>query len=69
MITNYLKKYGLTLLGIVIGAIGGLAYWRFVGCSSSSCPITSSPINSALWCAAIGGLLFNSFSKSKKKED
>lgn len=65
---NILKKYGLTLLGIAVGALGGYLYWRFVGCSSGTCPITSSPLNSSIWGALMGGLVFNMFQKEKKDE-
>lgn len=54
------KKYGLTLAGILVGAVGGLLYWKFVGCSSGTCPIASSPINSTLFGAVFGGFLFSS---------
>ena len=29
----------------IIGAIGGFLYYRFVGCASGACPITSNPIH------------------------
>lgn len=63
-----LKKYGLTLLGIVLGVLGGYLYWKFVGCSSGTCPITSSPIYSSIWGGVIGGLLLNIFQKDSKNE-
>ena len=53
-----LKQYAGTVAAIIIGAIAGLAYWHFIGCSSGTCPITSSPWSSTLWGAAIGGALF-----------
>ena len=62
-----LKKHGLTLLGIVLGVLGGYLYWKFVGCSSGTCPITSSPIYSSIWEGMIGGLLLNIFQKDSKK--
>jgi ABC-type antimicrobial peptide transport system permease subunit len=42
----YLQKYMLTIIGIIIGAAGGYAYYYFVGCASGTCSITSSPVNS-----------------------
>ena len=33
METRLLKKYGLTLLGTLLGGVGGFLYWKFVGCS------------------------------------
>lgn len=59
MIKVLLKKYWPVLLGVALGAIAGYLYWRYVGCTTGSCPITSSPINSSLWGAVMGGLLGN----------
>lgn len=64
---DYIIKYWLVALGIAVGAIGGYMYWLFVGCNSGTCPITSSPINSSLWGATMGGLLFSYFKKTKKE--
>jgi hypothetical protein len=57
----FLAKYKLTILGILLGAIAGYAYYYFVGCSSGSCSITSSPVNSTLYGALMGALLLNIF--------
>lgn len=67
MVNSFFKRYWLTLLGIVVGLTGGYLYWRFIGCSSGSCPITSSPVMSSLWGAAIGGLLFDMLHKKKEE--
>jgi hypothetical protein len=64
---NLIKKYKLTLIGILAGAIGGFLYYYFVGCESGSCAITSSPINSTLYGAMMGALIFNVFQKEKAK--
>lgn len=58
------QKYKLTFIGIGIGLIGGYLYYKFVGCASGTCAITSSPINSTLYGGLMGGLLFNIFDKS-----
>ena len=39
---EFIRRYGWTLLGIVAGMVGGYLYWRYVGCSTGTCPITSS---------------------------
>jgi hypothetical protein len=44
-------------LGIVLGAGLGFAYYRWVGCASGTCPITSNPIISTLYGALLGGML------------
>ena len=46
---EFIRRYGWTLLGIVAGMVGGYLYWRYVGCSTGTCPITSSPVNSSIW--------------------
>lgn len=61
------KKYKFTILGILLGAIFGYAYYHFVGCASGTCNITSKPLNSTLYGAMMGGLLFNIFEKKPKK--
>jgi len=64
----FIKKYRITLIGILIGATAGLLYWYKVGCLSGSCPITSSPVNSSLYGILMGGLLFNMFEKKTKPD-
>lgn len=67
-ILQFIKKNILIVAGIAIGAIGGFLYWKFVGCSSGQCPITSSPVNSTLYGALMGGLLFSMGKPGKKKD-
>lgn len=68
-LNSFMKKYGLAVIGAVVGAIGGFLYWRFVGCSSGTCPITSSPYMSTVWGAVMGGLLFDLFKKRKRSDN
>lgn len=64
---NFIIKHKLTIIGIAMGAIGGYLYYYYVGCLDGSCAITSKPLNSTLYGAVMGGLLFNSFKKEKPK--
>lgn len=61
------KAIIITGIGIVVGAIAGYAYYFYIGCASGTCAITSKPLNSTIYGAAMGGLLFNMFIKSQKK--
>ena len=62
---KFILKYKLTLLGLAVGALGGYLYYYFVGCASGTCPITSKPLNSSLYGAVMGALLFSSFKNEK----
>ena len=68
-----LKKKRLQLIFLVLGAIGGFLYWRFVGCTSGTCAIKSVWYWSTLWGAAVGYLagdfLNDLLLKMKKKKD
>ena len=61
------KAIIITGIGVVIGAIAGYVYYFYIGCASGSCAITSKPLNSSLYGAAMGGLVFNMFIKAPKK--
>ncbi len=56
---KWLLNNKLTVIGVIFGAIGGYLYYYFVGCASGTCGITSSPINSTLYFAILGGLIVN----------
>ena len=57
----------ITIIGVIVGAVLGYAYYHYVGCTSGTCAITSKPLNSTLYGAVLGGLLFNSISDYRKK--
>ena len=61
------KALLLTGIGIAIGTLAGYAYYFYVGCASGTCAITSKPLNSTLYGALMGGLIFNMLVKEKKK--
>lgn len=63
---KFVKKHLLTIIGVFVGATAGYFYWQQVGCSSGSCAITSNPINSTIYGAFMGGLLFSIFKKGNK---
>lgn len=45
------------IVAMSLGAIGGYAYYYFIGCMSASCPITSNPWTSTAYGTLIGALL------------
>ena len=60
------KNIILVFVGILVGALCGYLYYKYVGCASGTCAITSKPVNSTLYGALMGGLLFSLFSDKKK---
>lgn len=45
------------LIGIAVGGLSGYGIYRFVGCSSGACPLTSNPWVSTLYGMVMGGIL------------
>jgi hypothetical protein len=64
---KWLLNNKLTVIGAILGAIGGFLYYYFVGCASGTCGITSSPVNSTLYFAFLGGLIVNLIKPETKK--
>ncbi len=48
------------ILAALIGGGLGFAYYKFIGCASGACPLTSHPVISTLYGAALGLLLAGS---------
>ena len=63
------KRYLPTMILAVMGAIGGYLYYRFVGCASGACPITSNPYISTVYGGVIGTLIGYIVTPGKKKEE
>lgn len=66
---NFIQRNKLTIVGLIVGAIGGFLYYHFVGCSGGTCAITSKPLNSILYGSLMGGLFLNIFQKEKPKSE
>ena len=47
------------ILGPLIGAVVGFAYYKFIGCASGACPITSNPWVSTIYGAVMGFMIVN----------
>jgi len=48
-------------IGVVVGGLLGYGVYRFIGCSSGTCPITSNPWVSTIFGMVIGGLFSGGF--------
>lgn len=59
----------MTYLGIIIGGVAGFLYWKFVGCVSGTCPITSNKFISVAYGALLGSLLFSTFAGFATKKN
>lgn len=46
-------KYGIYIASALVGSGLGYLFYKFVGCRSGACPITSNP-----WLSMLMGLLF-----------
>lgn len=65
---NFIKKYKLGLIGLVLGGILGYAYYYFIGCNTGTCAITSKPINSSVYGMVMGYLILSTFEKTKENK-
>lgn len=64
---NYIKKNVFLLIGFLIGSVAGYLYWKFIGCTTGTCPITNSPINNTIYGAIMGTLIGYTLHKDKKQ--
>lgn len=65
---KFMQSHTVTVIGTVLGALGGYLYYSFEGCASGSCAITSSPLYSTLYGALAGSILFSMFNPSAKND-
>jgi hypothetical protein len=62
----------IQIIFTIAGALGGFLYWKFVGCTSGTCPIKSVWYWVTLWGTAVGYLLgdfLHDFLIKQKKKD
>ena len=59
---------GKIIIPVFIGAMGGYAYYYYIGCVSGTCPITSNPFISTAYGAGVGALFINWKGNPKKNE-
>ncbi|MBS4041331.1 MAG: hypothetical protein KGZ81_12130 [Flavobacteriales bacterium] len=63
------QTFWITVIGVILGAMAGYAYYYYIGCATGSCSITSSPVNSTLYGSLMGGLLFSMWKKETPKKN
>lgn len=66
---NWISTNRLYVIGAFVGGVAGFLYWKYVGCLTGTCAITSNPWRSTLYFALMGALFFNLFKKSKPTEN
>jgi len=62
------KRVILLAVGAFAGAVAGYFYWKFIGCNSGTCLISSKPLNSTLYFSVMGALLMNILIPSANKD-
>lgn len=66
---NFIKSNIFAIGGVLVGALAGFLYWKYVGCVTGGCAITSNPYNSTVYGSVMGGLLFSIFKKDEKQNE
>jgi len=58
-IKAFIKEHKLAarIIATVIDGALGLAYYKFIGCRTGACPLTSNPYISIIWGALIGFII------------
>lgn len=64
---KWFKKNIFYIAGAFTGAIAGFLYWKYIGCSSGTCAITSKPLNSILYGALMGSIFLSLFQRNDHK--
>lgn len=54
----------MSYIGIIAGGVAGFLYWKFIGCASGTCPITSNKYISVIYGALLGSLLLSTIAGS-----
>jgi hypothetical protein len=58
---NWILENKLLFIGAALGAVAGYLYWKYVGCVTGTCAITSNPFRSTIYFAIMGALLLSMF--------
>jgi hypothetical protein len=69
--SDWIKKKRISIIFMILGGLSGFLYWKFVGCSTGTCPIKSHWYSMVPYGMLLGWLigdLISSFRKGKPKE-
>ena len=68
-----ITKYKFHIIFTLLGGILGFVYWKYIGCTSGSCPITSVWYNSSIYGSILGllsgSIINDEFKKRKNKNN
>ena len=66
---SFILKNKLKIIFAFLGAISGLIYWKFAGCTSGTCPLVSVWYRSAIAGLLLGYLIGDLLSDLQGKRD
>jgi hypothetical protein len=52
---------GRLAIGVIVGGVLGYGVYRFIGCASGACPITSNPWISTIYGMVLGAVFSRGF--------
>ena len=47
----------VTIIGVLLGGVFGIAWYRWMGCASGTCPLLTNPYTSILYGMLLGALI------------
>ncbi|MFA8434096.1 MAG: hypothetical protein ACEPOZ_06225 [Marinifilaceae bacterium] len=65
-IAVFLRSHRYTLIGGILGLVGGFFYWKYVGCVTGSCPIQNNWYTMVPY-GGLFGLVVGGMFRGKKK--
>jgi hypothetical protein len=49
-----ISQYKLYMIGFLLGSVAGFLYWKYIGCLTGTCAITSNPFRSSIYFGIMG---------------
>ena len=63
------NKIYRTSIGAIVGGILGFFYWKYIGCTAGSCPLTSNPYQSIILFGVLGAFLVKDKNEKRPKKE